>query len=116
MNRRIVLATRPVGYRKETDFRLEQIPVPEPGPGKLLVQSRYVSVDPYMRSRISGVKSYARPTEIGEVVGGGAVGRVVRSNHPGFSEGEVVEGMLGWQDFAVSDGSGLRKVDPELAP
>jgi NADPH-dependent curcumin reductase CurA len=82
----------------------------------VLLRTLYVSVDPYMRGRISGVRSYARPVEIGEVMGGGAVARVVASRHAGFSEGDVVEGMLGWQDYALSDGAGLRRVDPALAP
>ncbi len=115
-NRRITLAARPVGYPKESDFKLVEAPVPQPGEGELLARTLYLSVDPYMRSRMNDVKSYAPPVGIGEVMVGGTVSRVSASNHPDFKEGDIVEGRLGWQDYAVSDGTGLRKVDPSLAP
>ena len=115
-NRRIVLANRPAGRPAEDDFRLEEAPVPEPGEGEVLVRAIYLSLDPYMRGRMRAVESYAPPVEIGEVMTGGVVGRVVASRHPKFREGDIVTGLLGWQDFAVSDGKGLRRVDPALAP
>lgn len=117
MNRQILLAARPVGFPKDSDFKLVESPVPTPGDGQILVRSIYLSVDPYMRGRMNDVKSYAPPVQIGEVMGGGAVGKVVKSNNPQFKEGDIVEGMtFGWQDYAVSNGQGVRKIDPTLAP
>jgi NADPH:quinone reductase len=117
MNRQILLAARPVGFPKDSDFNLVESPVPTPGDGQILVRSIYVSVDPYMRGRMNDVKSYAPPVQIGEVMGGGAVGKVVKSNNPKFKEGDIVQGMtFGWQDYAVSNGQGVRKIDPTLAP
>ena len=116
MNRQILLAARPVGFPKDSDFKLVESPVPTPGEGQCLIRSIYLSVDPYMRGRMNDVKSYAPPVAIGGVMGGGMVGRVVQSNNPAFKEGEILEGMFGWQDYAVSDGQGLRKIDPNLAP
>src|SRR5882757_4597120 len=113
-NRRILLAARPVGEPKETDFRLVEEAVPTPGPGQLLLRTLWLSLDPYMRGRMSNTKSYAAPVEIGQVMVGGAVSRVLASNHPGFVVGDIVEGRTGWQDYALSDGAGLRKVDPAL--
>src|SRR5215218_6964931 len=116
MNRRIVLAARPHGEPQASDFRLEQVPVPEPGPGEALLRTLWLSLDPYMRGRMSAAKSYAKPVEIGEVMTGGTVSEVVRSNNPKFAIGDLVFGMTGWRDYAVSDGSGLRKLDPDAAP
>ncbi|HWB87428.1 MAG TPA: NADP-dependent oxidoreductase [Bryobacteraceae bacterium] len=116
VNRQIVLASYPEGMPRESDFRLEQTPLPEPGAGEALVRVQYLSVDPYMRGRISGRKTYARSTEIGEVMIGGAVGQVERSNDPRLAAGDVVEGMLGWQEYAVAPAKTLRKIDPEAAP
>jgi NADPH:quinone reductase len=117
MNRQILLAARPVGFPKDSDFNLVESPVPTPGDGQILVRSIYLSVDPYMRGRMNDVKSYAPPVQIGQVMGGGAVGKVVRSNNPQFKEGDIVEGMtFGWQDYALSNGQGVRKIDPGLAP
>lgn len=116
MNRQITLAARPVGFPKDSDFKLVENPVPTPGDGQILVRSIYLSVDPYMRGRMNDVKSYAPPVQIGEVMGGGVVARVVASNNTGFKEGDIVEGMFGWQDYAVSTGQGVRKIDPSLAP
>jgi hypothetical protein len=115
-NRQITLVARPVGFPKETDFRLVEAPVPTPGPGQFLVRSLYLSVDPYMRGRMNAAKSYAPPVELGGVMVGGVVGQVVESHHPRFAAGEIVEGYFGWQQYAVSDGAGVRKVDPSLAP
>src|SRR5262245_43195907 len=115
-NRQITLATRPVGFPKESDFKLIESPVPTPGPGQFLVRTIYLSVDPYMRGRMNDRPSYAPPVALGETMVGGIVGQIVRSNHAKFAEGAYVEGRLGWQDFAVSDGSGVRVVDHHAAP
>jgi len=116
MNQQITLAARPVGYPKESDFRLVESPLPTPGPGEILVRALYLSVDPYMRGRMSSGKSYAPPVELGGVMVGGVVGQVAESRHPQFAGGEIVQGDFGWQQYAVSDGQGVRKVDPKLAP
>jgi NADPH:quinone reductase len=116
MNRQIVLAARPTGFPKPTDFRLVEAPVPEPGSGELLVRTIFLSVDPYMRGRMNDAKSYARPVELGEMMTGGAVGRVVKSNNPRFQEGNIVEGMLGWQEYTVTGGDGVRRVDTTGVP
>jgi NADPH-dependent curcumin reductase CurA len=117
MNRQILLAARPVGFPKDSDFKLVETPIPTIGDGQILVRSIYLSVDPYMRGRMNDVKSYAPPVQIGEVMGGGAVGRVVESRNPAFNEGDIVAGMsFGWQDYVVSNGQGVTKVDPNLAP
>jgi NADPH-dependent curcumin reductase CurA len=115
-NRQITLAARPVGYPKETDFKLVESLVPEPGPGQVLLRAIYLSVDPYMRGRMRDAKSYATPVAIGGVMVGGVVAQVVQSNNPNFKQSDYVEGLLGWQEYAVSDGQGLRKLDPTLAP
>jgi NADPH-dependent curcumin reductase CurA len=116
MNRQILLAARPVGFPKDSDFKLVEAPVPTPGDGQILVRSIYLSVDPYMRGRMNDVKSYAPPVQIGGVMGGGVVAKVVGTNDPAFKEGDIVLGMFGWQDYAVSNGQGVRKIDPTLAP
>lgn len=115
-NRRIVLASRPVGMPAPDNFRLTETDVPEPREGEILLQTLWLSLDPYMRGRMSDRKSYADPIGIGEVMVGGTVSKVLRSRHPDFSTGEVVVGRTGWQELAVADGAGLRKVDPALAP
>ncbi len=115
-NRQIQLAARPSGFPKPTDFRLIDGPIPRPADGQFLVGISYLSVDPYMRGRMNAVRGYADPQKLDEVMGGGAVGKVVASRHPGFAEGEYVVGMFGWQQYALSDGSGVSKVNPALAP
>lgn len=115
-NQRIVLASRPTAWVEESNFRLEQAPIPEPGPEQVLVRNRWLSLDPYMRGRMSDAKSYAKPVEIDEVMVGGAAGEVVKSNHPGFAPGDAVVGALGWQTHAVTDGKLLQKVDARAIP
>ena len=115
-NRRFVLAAKPAGLPKESDFRIEEAPIPEIKDGEALFRTEYLSVDPYMRGRISGVKTYADPVLVGELMVGSAVGRVVRSRNPQFAEGDWAAGFWGWQEYAVSDGRGLNKLDPKLAP
>lgn len=116
MNRRWVLAKRPEGEFDESAFRLEEAPVPAPGPGELLVHNIWLSVDPYMRGRMRDVKSYAKPVPLGGVMEGGTVGEVVASNNPDFQVGDIVEERLGWQEWGLSDGKATRKIDPALAP
>src|ERR1017187_8177650 len=116
INRRITLAERPVGMPKESDFRLEESPMPSPGGGEVLVQALYLSVDPYMRARLTGVTTYARGLDLGEVIVGGVVGRVLKSNDPRCSPGYIVEGMLGWQEYAVAPAKSLRRIDPADGP
>lgn len=116
MNKRIVLANRPLGLPKLSDFTLVEAPVPQPGEGEFLVRAHYLSLDPYQRGRMNDGPSYAAPVGIGEVMVGGVVGEITLSNHPDYAIGETVVGNLGWQQYAVSDGQGIRKVDPRLAP
>jgi len=116
MNQQITLAARPLGFPKESDFKLVESSLPTPGPGEMLIRALYLSVDPYMRGRMSSAKSYAASVELGGVMTGGVVGQAVDSNHSQFAAGEIVEGMFGWQQYAASDGKGVRKVDPRLAP
>jgi NADPH-dependent curcumin reductase CurA len=115
-NRRILLATRPEGAPTSGNFRLVEEAVPDPGPGAVLVRALWLSVDPYMRGRMSTAKSYAKPVEIGEVMTGGVVGQVIQSRHQAFKPGEIVEGSLGWQDYALAEPMQLRKIDTRLAP
>jgi NADPH-dependent curcumin reductase len=115
-HQRIVLASRPKGEPAESDFRLETVPTPQPGPGQVLVRVLYLSLDPYMRGRMRDGASYAAPVGIGEVMPGGTVGEVTVSNHPGFLVGDIIEDRLGWQEYAVTHGGALRKIDPTLAP
>lgn len=115
-NRRIVLAARPVGAPKDSDFRLEAATVPDPKDGEILIKTVYLSLDPYMRGRMNAGKSYATALEIGDVMVGGTVSQVVSSNNPAFAVGDIVEGRTGWQEYAVTTGKELRKIDPNLAP
>jgi len=115
-NQQILLAARPVGFPKPTGFRLVETPIPAPAEGQFLVGISYLSVDPYMRGRMNATRSYADPQKLDEVMGGGAVGKVLASRHPNFAEGEYVVGMFGWQQYALSDGAGVMKVDPLQAP
>ena len=116
MNQQILLAQRPDGFPKTSDFRLVTSPIPTPAAGEILVRTLYLSLDPYMRGRMNDRESYAPPVQLGEVMVGGLVGQVAASQHPQFRPGDFVEGYLGWQTHALSDGQGLRKLDPNLAP
>src|SRR5580658_1203356 len=113
---RIVLASRPVGTPTLDNFRLEEIPIPQPGSGQMLLRTLWLSLDPYMRGRMSDAPSYAKPVGIGEVMEGGTVSEVVASNVPRFATGDIVAGRTGWQTHALSDGAGLQKVDAARAP
>ncbi|PTT87499.1 NADP-dependent oxidoreductase, partial [Pelomonas sp. HMWF004] len=113
VNRRIVLNARPQGAPTATDFCIERGPVPEPEPGQVLLRTLYLSLDPYMRGRMSLGPSYAAPVAIGDVMVGGTVSRVEASRHGDFQVGQRVLGSSGWQDYAVSDGQGLTTLYPE---
>ena len=104
-NRKIILAKRPEGLPDENTLRIETAAVPEPGEGQMLLRTVYLSLDPYMRGRMSDAKSYADPVAIGGTMVGGTVGRVVQSNLEGFAEGDWVLSFSGWQDYAISDGT-----------
>jgi len=101
---------------KESDFRLVSAPLPALGNGQVLLRTMFLSVDPYMRGRMNGIRTYADPVDIGQLMVGGTVGKVVQSSNPQFQVGDVVVGYWGWQEFAVSDGKGLQKLDASLAP
>jgi hypothetical protein len=111
-----MLASRPAGMPKDSDFELVESPIPKPGAGEALVHALFLSVDPYMRGRIGGGSGYAKPVEPGEVMAGGVVGEVIESNDPRAAPGDFVEGMLGWQEYAVAPAKTLRKISPETAP
>jgi hypothetical protein len=113
---KIVLAARPNGKPKRTDFRTEESIVPAPSSGQILLGVKYLSLDPYMRGRMDDRKSYAKPLQIGDMMPGEAVARVIASSHPDYSEGDIVLARTGWCTHALSDGAGLRKLDPAAAP
>ncbi len=114
-NLRVLLASRPEGEPTPENFRVVEEPPPVPGPGEVLVRARFLSLDPYMRGRMSAAKSYAKSVEIGEVMEGATVGHVVASNHPAFAPGDEVMGgpggYGGWQRFCAVPGDALRKAD-----
>src|SRR6187549_3347062 len=112
--KRIVLAARPVGEPKPSDFRLEECPVPTPGAGEVLLRTIWLSLDPYMRGRMSDGPSYAQPVPVGGVMEAGTVSEVIASNNPAFAAGDIVLSRAGWQTHAISDGKGLNKIDPKL--
>ena len=116
ISRQIVLASRPQGEPTVDNFRLISTPLPPLADGQILLQTIWLSLDPYMRGRMSAAKSYSPPVEIGAVMVGGAVSRVIASRHAGFAVGEIVQGRTGWQSHPISDGAGLVKVDPSLGP
>src|SRR5258708_2381021 len=114
--KRVVLASRPVGEPKASDFRIEDYALPTPGEGQVLLRTIWLSLDPYMRGRMSEGPSYAAPVPIGGVMEGGTVCEVIASNNPAFAKGDIVLAHTGWQTHALSDGQGLRKIDPKLGP
>ncbi|MCC2665152.1 MAG: NADP-dependent oxidoreductase [Geminicoccaceae bacterium] len=117
VNRQWLLAAHPEGMPEPSDWRLVARPVEEPGPGQMLVRALYLSVDPYMRGRISPARNYAAGVQVGQVMTGGGVGRIVSSNLPGFAPGEIVESFgFGWQEYALLGAEGSRKVDPQQGP
>jgi len=114
MNRHVILASRPTGMPTRSDFKVETVPVPEPAAGQVLVRNLWMSVDPYMRGRMSDRKSYAPSFEVGKPMEGRAIGQVVQSSHPRIKEGAIVSSMLGWREYFVSAGEGLSMVDPSF--
>jgi NADPH-dependent curcumin reductase CurA len=111
-NRKVTLASRPVGFPQESDFHLDEDDVGEPGPGEVLVRTLWLSVDPYQRGRMSEARSYARSLELGDLITSQAVGEVVESDDPRYEPGGHVVGQLGWQEHAVVRGGTLRNVVP----
>ena len=116
MSRAVALRARPEGEPKESDFEVRDEPDQESGDGEVLVRNVFVSVDPYMRSRMSGMRTYVAPYAVGDTVDGGAVGRVVTSRFDGLAEGDWVFSTLGWREGGVVRGEHARRLDPELAP
>jgi NADPH-dependent curcumin reductase CurA len=115
-NRVIILAKRPNGIPKEEDFRLIETDIKECKEGMVLVKTLYLSVDPYMRGRMSGIKTYISPYELEKPITGGVVGEVIESKSSDFRVGDFVVGNLNWSDFNTVDSRELRKVDPDIAP
>ena len=116
VNRQILLKSRPEGAPGLDNFELVESPVPKPGEGEVLMRTLYLSLDPYMRGRMSAAKSYAKPAAVGEPMVGGTVGEIVASRNPKFSVGDIVLSYGGWQEYALSSGTALRKLDPAAAP
>src|SRR5258705_3296106 len=116
VNRQILLKSRPEGAPSLDNFELVEKPIPSPGEGEVLMRTLYLSLDPYMRGRMSAAKSYAKPAAVGQPMVGGTVGEIIASRNPKYAVGEIVLGYGGWQDYARSSGAGLRKLDPAAAP
>lgn len=114
--KRIVLASRPHGEPTPANFRLEDYTPPTPGAGEVLLRTIWLSLDPYMRGRMADGPSYAAPVPVGGVMEGGTVSEVVASNNPAFAKGDIVLSRAGWQTHVLSDGKGLAKIDPKIAP
>ena len=115
-NRQVLLQRRPIGAPSPDDFTIIDGPIPQPAAGEVLLRGIYLSLDPYMRGRLSAARSYAKPVEIGAVIEGRAVGEVVRSEHPDFRPGEFAYGGYGWQLYSAVAGAQLVKLDPAVAP
>jgi NADPH:quinone reductase len=116
VSREVRLVGRPRGVPDEELFEVVETPVPEPADGQVVVRNAYLSVDPYMRPRMNDMRSYVAPFTLGEVMTGGAVGRVAASRNAKFAEGDWVLHQLGWREWALSDGAAMRKIDPKGAP
>lgn len=117
LNHRLVLAARPSGAPKASDFRMEEVPVPKPGPGQVLIKTYWLSLDPYMRGRMNDGPSYANAVQLGDVMVGRTVGEIVASENPAWKVGShVFAESIGWQEWGLSDGSDLRLLDPATAP
>jgi NADPH-dependent curcumin reductase CurA len=112
----IILASRPTGAPVAENFRLESGPTPVPADGEILVRARYLSLDPYMRGRMSDAKSYAKPVEIGEPMEGETVAEVIESRHAEYRPGDLVQARIGWRTHAAISVAGVRRVNPGLAP
>ncbi len=116
VNREVRLVGRPQGVPDESLFEVAETEVPDPAEGQVLIRNAYISVDPYMRGRMSDVRSYVAPFTLGEAMSGGGVGRVEVSRSADWATGEWVVHMLGWREWSLSDGRGLKRIDPSLAP
>ena len=116
VNRQVRLAAHPDGFPRKSDFTVTDSPVPEPDAGQMLCRTVYLSLDPYMRGRMNPGPSYAPGVGLGEVMVGGTVSEVVHSNLDGYLPGDIVLNANGWQQFGLSDGAGVRKLDPSIAP
>lgn len=116
MNKTILLKSRPKGTPSLKNFEITDDQKPEPGAGELLLKSKYISVDPYLRGRMRDEESYISPFEVGKPLESMIVAEVVKSNSPNFKEGEFVSGMLQWKEFQISQGKGLNKINKEKAP
>ena len=116
MNKKWILNKRPIGYPKEQDFKLIESSVDELDEGEILIESHYLSLDPYMRGRMNDSKSYAPSIKLGGVITGEVVGKVVESKSKLFNEGDYATAHIGWQKYGKIDGASARKIDPELAP
>ncbi len=118
VNREIHLKSRPAGMPKAENFELVETPMPKPGPGQFLVRNIFMSVDPYMRGRMMDRESYVPPFQVGQVLDGGSVGRVIESHNDAFKAGDYVCGFAsgGWREYWVSEGMMMQKIDPGLAP
>ena len=115
-NRQVLLNAHPVGFPVDTDFKMVETPAPEPGAGELLIRTIYLSLDPYMRGRMNPGASYTKGVERGQLMTAQTVGQVVASRNDRFAEGDLVLSVNGWQEYAVSDGRGVRTLDPAMAP
>ncbi|MGH9968785.1 MAG: NADP-dependent oxidoreductase, partial [Pyrinomonadaceae bacterium] len=115
-NKQILLASRPAGMPTSDNFRIVETDVPQPKEGEVLVRTLYLSVDPYMRGRMSDRKSYIAPFGVNEVINGGVIGEVIESRAPTLKPGDIVMGQLGWQLYSVARAEALTKLDPNLAP
>src|SRR5689334_5807868 len=115
-NMQVLLASRPVGWVTEENFRIVNTPIPTPAEGQILVRNHYLSLDPYMRGRMNDTKSYAAKQELDQVMVGETVGEVIESSNPRFKAGDIVAGPYGWQQYGCSDGSGVNKVDASRVP
>ena len=113
-NRQIKLASRPHGEPTDDNFELATSDIPTPQAGEMLLRTLYLSLDPYMRGRMSAAKSYADPLNIGDVMTAGTVAQVVESDVDGFSAGDIVVSQSGWQDYSVSTGEGVLKLDNDM--
>jgi NADPH:quinone reductase len=116
INRQILLVKRPAGMPDEGCFKLVRSSMPQTGNGQVLVRTRFISVDPYMRGRMNDGKSYVPPFQLHEVLNGGVVGEVVESKSNHFEKGTVVVGNLGWQDYSIAGERDVRTIDPDVAP
>ena len=115
-NTQVLLASRPVGWVTEENFKIVTTPIPKPAEGQILVRIHYLSLDPYMRGRMNDTKSYAAKQELDQVMVGGTVGEVVESKNPKFKVGDFVVGPYGWQQYGCSDGAGVNKIDVSRVP